>query len=160
MVELSQTALKFLNLGIEQELMAYVFYKKVLPMIEEEELKELVEKFAYDEKEHFLQLENEYDKNVRSEMWAPYKDIMRKEGLPDMDEHITETHEEFLQKIRNVKTKKDILEMALALEKEALELYERCFQKVTEPEVRKIFDHLRHFEMGHVRTVEHALKNC
>ncbi len=75
MVELSDTALKFLNLGIEQELMAYVFYKKALPMIKEEELKELVEKFAYDEKEHFLQLENEYDKNVRSEMWAPYTRI-------------------------------------------------------------------------------------
>jgi rubrerythrin len=159
MVKLSDDALKFLNLGIEAELMAYVFYKKVLNMLKEEDLKKIIEKFAHDEKDHFLQLENEYDKNVRSEMWAPYKDIMRKEGLPEIDEYISETHEELLKKIGKLKTKREIFEMALSLEKEAYALYEKSYNKVVEPEAKKIFDHLRHFEMGHVRTVERALKN-
>ncbi|NIS74408.1 MAG: hypothetical protein GTO08_03850 [Deltaproteobacteria bacterium] len=159
MVKLSETALKFLNLGIAAELNAYVFYKKVLKMLKEEELLKIVEKFAYDEKDHFLQLENEYDKNVRSEMWAPYKDIMRKQGLPDIDEYISETHEDLLTKIKQLKTKRDIFEMALSLEKEAFALYDESYNKVQEPEAKKIFDHLRNFEMGHVRTVERALKN-
>lgn len=159
MVKLSDVALRFLNLGIEAELMAYVFYKKVLTMLKEEDLKKIIEKFAYDEKEHFLQLENEYDKNVRSEMWAPYKDIMRKEGLPEMDEYISETHEELLKKIRKLKTKRDIFEMALSLEKEAYNLYEESYLKVDQPEAKKVFEHLKNFELGHVRTVERALKN-
>lgn len=157
MVKLSETALKFLNLGIEAELMAYVFYKKVMVLLKEDELLRIVEKFAHDEKEHFLQLENEYDKNVRSEMWAPYRDIMRKEGLPEMDEYISETHRELLKKIKQLKTKRDIFEMALTLEKEAYALYDESHDKVKEPEAKKIFAHLRNFELGHVRTVEKAL---
>ncbi len=158
-MKVSEDALKFLNLGIESELAAYVFYRRASKMIGDESLRKVLDGLSMDEKEHFLQLEDAYDKNVRSEMWAPYKDIMRKQGLPDIDEYISETHEDLLTKIKQLKTKRDIFEMALSLEKEAFALYDESYNKVQEPEAKKIFDHLRNFEMGHVRTVERALKN-
>ena len=159
MVRLSEKALTYLNLGIQSEIKAYVFYKKILSMLDDKELIELVEKLAMDEKHHFLQLEDEYDKNVRSEMWAPYKDIMRKEGLPDIDEYISETHEEMLSQLSSIKTKRELLELALILEKEAYEFFNDCYEKVDEPEIQTIFDNLRNFEKGHVLTVENAIKN-
>ncbi len=159
MVQLSEKALTYLNLGIQSEIKAYVFYKKVLTMLDDRELIEIVEKLAGDEKQHFLQLEDEYDKNVRSEMWAPYKDIMRKEGLPDIDEYISETHAELLENVGELKTKREILDLALILEKEAFEFFNNCYANVAEPEIQKIFDHLRNFEKGHILTVENAIKN-
>lgn len=159
MAKFSEEVLKFLNIGIESELMAYVFYKKVLGLVDDDELNEIVRKLAADEKHHFLQLEEEYDKHVRSEMWAPYKDIMRKDGLPDMDEHITDTHRELLEKAEKVTTKKELFELALILEKEAFEFFDGCYNRVNDDEAKKIFDYLRNFEKGHILIVENELKN-
>ncbi len=154
-----EQVLKYLNLGIESEIQAYVFYKKIMEKLEDEELLEIVKKLALDEKNHFLQLEDEYDKSVRSEMWAPYKDIMRKDGLPDIDEHISETHKELLEKVDRMKSKREILELALELEKEAYEMFNEFYEKVDDPSAKKIFDFLRNFEKGHILTVENALKS-
>ncbi|RMG60188.1 MAG: hypothetical protein D6713_03620 [Deltaproteobacteria bacterium] len=155
----SQEVLKYLNLGIESELQAYVFYKKVMEKINDEETLEAVRKLAEDEKHHFLQLEDEYDKSVRSEMWAPYRDIMRKEGLPDIDEHISETHKELLARVDKLKTKREIFEVALELEKEAYELFAGFYEKTDDEEAKKLFQFLMNFEKGHVLTVENMLKN-
>jgi len=72
----SEEALKFLNLGIESEIAAYVFYRKASGIVGDGPLRKIIDKLAMDEKGHFLALENEYDENVRSECWAPYKDIL------------------------------------------------------------------------------------
>ena len=114
-------------------------------------------KLANDEKGHFLSLEDLYDRNVRSEMWAPYKDILNKEGLPDIDELVQETHKELLGKIGKLKTKKDVLQMALLLEKEAVDLFSNASSRTKEPEAKKIFDYLSTFEKGHVQSVEREL---
>jgi hypothetical protein len=82
-MKFSEEALKYLNLGIESEIAAYVFYKRARKMVEDESLRKTLDKLAMDEKGHFLILENEFDQNVRSECWAPYKDILGKEGLPE-----------------------------------------------------------------------------
>ncbi len=150
-------ALKFLNLGIESELAAYVFYRRSSKKIDDEDVRKVLDDLAMDEKQHFLQLEEAYDRNVRSEMWAPYKDIMTRDGLPDIDEMMQETHKELLGKIPNLKSRKDVLEIALKLEKEAADLYRDASSKAKDPEIRKIFDHLVAFEKVHVKKIEKAL---
>ncbi len=156
-MKVNQEALKFLNLGIESELAAYVFYRRASKMIGDESIRKVLDDLSMDEKEHFLQLEDAYDKNVRSEMWAPYKDIMTRDGLPEIDELMQETHKELLGKIPRLKNRKDVLEMALALEKEAADLYRNASSKAKDPEIRRIFDHLVAFEKVHVKKIEQAL---
>jgi rubrerythrin len=156
-MKVGEEALKFLNLGIESELAAYVFYRRASKMIGDEGMRKVLDDLSRDEKQHFLQLEEAYDRNVRSECWAPYKDIMTRDGLPDIDELMQETHKELLGKIPNLKNRKDVLEMALMLEKEAADLYRNASSKAKDPEIRKIFDHLVAFEKVHVNKIEKAL---
>jgi rubrerythrin len=158
-MKVTEDALKFLNLGIESELAAYVFYRRASKMIGDETLRKVLDSLSSDEKAHFLQLEDAYDKNVRSECWAPYKDIMSREGLPDIDELMQETHKELLEKVPKMKSRKDVLEMALMLEKEAADLYRNASSKAKDPEIRKIFDHLVSFEKVHVKKIEQALSD-
>lgn len=156
-MKIQEEALKYLNLGINSEIAAYVFYKRASGMIGDESLRKVLDGFAMDEKGHFLALENTYDRNVRSEMWAPYKDILSRDGLPDIDELVQDTHKELLGRIGNLKTRKDILEMALSLEREAFDLFHGASVKAKDPAIREVFDHLAEFEKGHVTTIERAL---
>ena len=156
-MKVTEEGLKYLNLGISSEIAAYVFYRRASKMIGDEDLRKILDGLAMDEKGHFLSLEDAYDKNVRSECWAPYKDILSRAGLPEIDELVQETHKELLGKIRNLKTKKDVLQMALLLEKEAYDLFHGASSKAKDPEIKKVFDHLAAFEKGHVITIEKAL---
>ncbi|HJX73144.1 MAG TPA: ferritin family protein [Candidatus Deferrimicrobiaceae bacterium] len=156
-MKVTEEALKFLNLGINSEIAAYVFYRRASKMIGDEGLRKVIDGLAMDEKAHFLSLEDAYDKNVRSECWAPYKDILSREGLPEIDELVQDTHKELLEKIRNLKTRKDVLQMALFLEKEAYDLFHNASSKAKDPGIKKVFDHLAAFESGHVKTIEKAL---
>jgi rubrerythrin len=156
-MQLSDDALKFLNLGIESEIAAYIFYKRAGGIVKEKGLQNTLHKLANDEKGHFLSLEDLYDRNVRSEMWAPYKDILSKEGLPDIDELVQETHKELLARIRGVATKREVLEMALVLEKEAFTLFSEASAKMKSPELKKVFDFLVGFERNHVLLIEKEL---
>ncbi len=159
-MKVAEEALKFLNLGIESELAAYVFYRRASKVIGDEKVRNVLDGLAMDEKEHFLQLEDVYDKNVRSECWAPYKDIMVREGLPEIDELMQETHKELIGKVPDLKTRKEVLEMALSLEKEAADLYRNASAKAKDPEIRKLFDHLVSFEKVHVKKIEKALTSA
>jgi rubrerythrin len=157
-MQFNEEALKFLNLGISSEISAYVFYKHAGTILKKDKaLQETIHKLANDEKGHFLSLEDIYDRNVRSEMWAPYKDILNKEGLPDIDELVQETHKELLAKIRGISTKREVLEMALLLEKEAYTLFSEASAKTKHPETKKVFDFLTNFERNHVQLIEKEL---
>src|SRR5512141_3361944 len=156
-MQFSEDALKFLNLGINSEIAAYVFYKHAGAIVKEKGLQDTLHKLANDEKGHFLTLEDLYDRNVRSEMWAPYKDILGKEGLPDIDELVQDTHKELLARIRGVATKREVLEMALMLEKEAFTLFSEASAKMKSPELKKVFDFLAGFERNHVVLIEKEL---
>jgi hypothetical protein len=90
-------------------------------------------------------------------MWAPYKDILNKEGLPDIDELVQETHKELLSRIGGISTKRDVLEMALMLEKEAFTLFSEGAAKMKDPELKKVFDFLTGFEKVHVLLIEKEL---
>jgi len=156
-MQFSDDALKFINLGINSEIAAYIFYKHAGAIVKEKGLQDTLHKLANDEKGHFLSLEDIYDRNVRSEMWAPYKDILSKEGLPDIDELVQETHKELLSRIRGVATKREVLEMALMLEKEAFTLFTEGAAKMKDPELKKVFDFLTGFERVHVLLIEKEL---
>jgi len=156
-MQFSEDALKYVNLGINSEIAAYVFYKHAGSIVKEKELQETLFKLAGDEKGHFLSLEDLYDRNVRSEMWAPYKDILSKKGLPDIDELVQETHKELLAKIGRLSTKKEVLEMALMLEKEAYDLFSDASGKTKDPDVKKVFEFLMGFEKNHVQLIEKEL---
>jgi rubrerythrin len=116
-----------------------------------------LEKLALDEKGHFLALEGEYDENVRSEMWAPYKDIMGKPGLPAMDEHMQETHRELIARVAALRSSRQVLEMALRLEVEARDLFAGAAASAKKAETKAVFEHLRDFEQGHVQIIEREL---
>ena len=156
-MQFAEDALKFLNLGINSEIAAYVFYKHAATIVKEQALQDTLLKLAGDEKGHFLSLEDLYDRNVRSEMWAPYKDILNREGLPDIDELVQDTHKELLSRIRGLSTKRDVLEMALMLEKEAFDLFTEASARTKNPEIRKVFEFLIGFERNHVLLVEKEL---
>jgi rubrerythrin len=156
-MKFSEEALKFLNMGIESEIASYVFYKRAASLVTEPSLQEMVKKLAGDEKEHFLTLEDEFDQNVRSECWAAYRDILRKPGLPDIDELIGETQKQLLALISGLHTKRDVLQMALRLEREAYALFSEASARTTAPELKRVFDHLASFEKGHVQLIEAQL---
>jgi len=156
-MQISADALKYVNLGINSEIAAYVFYKHAGSIVKDKELRDTLLKLAGDEKGHFLSLEDLYDRNVRSEMWAPYKDILSKAGLPDIDELVQETHKELLGKIRGLSTKKEVLEMALMLEKEAFDLFSNAAGKTKDTDVKKVFEFLMGFEKNHVQLIEKEL---
>jgi rubrerythrin len=156
-MKFSEEALTYLNLGIESEIAAYVFYKRARRLVDDESLQTILDRLASDEKGHFLILENEYDENVRSECWAPYKDLLAQQGLPEIDELVQETHKELLGKIARLRDKRGVLEMALSLEKEAFGLFSDASAKSKSPDVKKVFEHLAAFEKGHVQTIEKEL---
>ena len=156
-MQFSADALKYVNLGINSEIAAYLCYKHAGAIVKDKELRDTLLKLAGDEKGHFLSLEDLYDRNVRSEMWAPYKDILSKAGLPDIDELVQETHKELLGKIRGLSTKKEVLEMALMLEKEAFDLFSSASGKTKDPDVKKVFEFLMGFEKNHVQLIEKEL---
>ncbi len=157
-MKLNDEVLKYLNLGIESEIAAYVFYRRAGRLTGDASLRATLDKLAGDEKGHFLSLEDLYDQNVRSEMWAPYKDILNAKGLPDIDELVQESHKALLGRIRGLKNRKDVLQMALSLEKEACTLYASASAKAKDPESKKLFDHLASFEQGHIQTIEKELQ--
>ncbi len=159
-MKFTEDALKFLNMGIESELSAYVFYTEAIKLIDDPALRSTIETLANDEKGHFLTLEGEYSETVNSEMWVPYRDIMEKPGLPKMDEVLQETHKSLLARVKMLKTKKDVLNMALVLEKEALNLFTEAAAAMTNPDFKKVFDHLAAFEQGHVQLIERELANA
>ncbi len=156
-MQFTDAALKYLNLGISSEIAAYVFYKKAAAILKDKAMQDAILKIAGEEKSHFLSLEDVYDRNVRSEMWAPYKDILNKPGLPDIDELVQDTHKALLAKIATISTKRDVLDMGLSLEKEAVALYGDASAKSSHPEVKKVFEFLVGFENAHVQMFEREL---
>jgi rubrerythrin len=157
-MQFTDEALKYLNLAISNEIAAYVFYKKAADILwRDKAIKEMLLKIAAEEKNHFLSLEEVYDRNVRSELWAPYKDKLGKPGLPDIDELIQDTHKELLAKIGQVSSKRDVYEMAILLEKEAIALYGDASAKSSHPDVKFVFDNLVRFENNHLQVFESEL---
>ena len=152
--KISAEALTYLTSGIQAEISAYVFYKIGIDKVTDAKIKETLGVFANEERKHFLALEKQYDQYVRSEKWVTYRDILNKDGLPTIDESMGEKHIKRIDQVKKATSMVEILEIALELEKEAYALYSEAAKKSTEADVKKTFEYLTHFELGHIHNVE------
>lgn len=154
---ISPEALSYLTAGIQAEIAAYVFYRVGAEKINEQDIKTTMLHFAGEERKHFLTLEHQYDLHVRSEKWVTYRDIMNRDELPVIDESMGEKHVKRIAEVKAAKSKTEILTIALQLEKEAYELYSAAAAASSEPDVKKTFEYLTQFEMGHIKNVENMI---
>ncbi len=158
MKESTQKSLDILSGGINSELAAYVFYKKAAEKVGNDKYVEAFKKLAGEEKDHYWTLEAEYDSLVRSEKWNTYSDLMRKTGLPDMPEEMSETHRKRIDMLDTISEIDKILEIALELEQDAYDYYSSQIEKLDDPVAREMLDYLSKFELGHVNLIRKWIK--
>jgi len=158
MKESNQQSLDILTKGINQELAAYVFYKRAAEKVDDD-YKAMFLDLAVDEKDHYWVLEGEYDHLQRSEKWVTYNDIMREKGLPEIPEEMAEHHQKRLDALDSVDDIKSMLILALELEREAHELYNSQIDKFDDPIAKEMLTFLSKFELGHVRIIEKRIAN-
>lgn len=159
MTPVEKSVLDGLSKGIQAELAAYVFYKKSLQITRDEKLRELLEFLAGEEKDHFRILEGQYDSLVRSEIWNTITDVMRKKGLPDIDERMESVHDELIEEVSEATTPLRILEIGLILEERAYNLYAELAIKVKDPKGKETYNFLSKFELGHVKKIKKIMEN-
>jgi rubrerythrin len=144
--------------GIEAELSSYVFYKKCIGITDDVRLRDVLKTLAGEEKDHFRILEGQYDNLVRSEMWNTIADVMRKEGLPDINEKMESVHEELIEEVSESTTPMRILEIGLILEQRAYNLYTGLAEKVEDPKGKDTYKYLAKFENGHVIKIKKMME--
>jgi rubrerythrin len=155
--QISAEALNYITMGIQAEIAAYVFYKIGSGKVTDNKIRETMLHFAGEERKHFLTLEHHYDQYVRSEKWVTYRDIMSRGELPTIDESMGEKHVKRIDLVQKAGSMKEILLIALELEKEAYAMYSEAAKTTTAPDIKKTFEYLTNFEMGHVRNVEEMI---
>lgn len=142
-----------LTLGIQAEVAAYVFYLEAARKVRKQELIEPLKRLANEEKKHFHILERQYDSLIRSEKWITTADVMKQEGLPEINEDMTNEHKDLVKKVGNMKNDREVLNMALSLEEKARDTYKAAYDKADSDEARETFHHLTNFEQGHVNLI-------
>ena len=158
MKESTQRSLEILSGGINAELAAYVFYKRAAEKIGANKFVKMFEKLAGEEKDHYWTLEAEYDSLVRSEKWVTYNDLMRKTGLPEIPEEMSEQHKKRIDKLETITEPVKILRLALELEQEAYNYYIFQADKIDDPAAKEMLDHLSKFELGHINLIKKWIK--
>ena len=151
--------LEALTTGIQSEIAAYVFYIEAIKLMEANGIKGTLENLATEEKKHFQILEKQYDSLVRSEMWVSTADILKQDGLPEIDAKMAEKHKDLIAKIKNLKSPLEILNMALKLEIEAQNLFIKLAADSKSDEEKKVFEHLAGFEEGHAKLIQGHIDN-
>lgn len=143
-----------LTTGIKAEVAAYVFYLEASKIVKKEELVEPLKKLAGEEKKHFQILERQYDSLIRSEKWITTADVMKQEGLPEINEDMTNEHKDLIDDVRSMKSDREILNLALGLEEKARDTYQGAIEHADSQEAVDTFKHLVNFEQGHVNFVK------
>ena len=149
----SSEILEALTRGIQSEIATYVFYVEAVKKVDNEDLKNTLEGLAGEEKRHFQILERQYDSLVRSEKWISAADILKQEGLPEINEDMTDRHRDLIAEVRSFETMRQVLTMALTLEEEARVLFTRLAAEAPSDEARKTFENLAGFEESHVELI-------
>jgi len=142
-----------LTLGIQAEVAAYVFYLEAAKKVRKQDLIEPLKRLANEEKKHFHILERQYDSLIRSEKWITTADVMKQEGLPEINEDMTNEHKDLVKKVGNMKSDREVLDMALSLEEKARDTYKAAHDKADSDGARETFHHLTNFEQGHVNLI-------
>jgi rubrerythrin len=158
MTPVSPDILQTLSAGIQSEVANYVFYIEAAKRAETSEFKAVLEKLAFEEKQHFHILERQHNSLIRSEQWISTADIMKMEGLPEIGEDMSEKHKPLIEEVRRADSLKTILEIAYRLEEEAYSLYSREASRSESPEGKKTFEKLAQFEKGHMGIIRDMMK--
>jgi rubrerythrin len=154
----SKKTLDGLSRGIQAELAAYVFYKKAIEVSTDNRIIDILQWLANEEKDHYKLLEHQYDSLVRSEIWVTYNDIMRQPGLPNLDEKMEDVHTDYIDEVDEDMTAKRMLEIGLALEKRAKDLYTELGNAVDDPMGKETYAYLVRFETGHMAKIQAMMK--
>jgi len=158
MSPVAKVILDGLSKGIQAELAAYVFYKKAMKLMADDKLRDLLGQLAGDEKDHYRILEGQYDNLVRSEMWNTISDVLRQEGLPDIDEKMEQVHENLIDDISESTRPIEVLDIALILEERAINLYTDMARRVGDPKGKEMFEFLAKFEKGHALKIKKLME--
>jgi len=159
MTPVDKAVLDSLSTGIQGELAAYVFYKKAMKIVRDLNLVSVLARLAIEEKSHYQILEGQYDSLVRSEMWNTLSDVLRREGLPDIEEKMETVHESFIDELTDGTPSLRVLEMALFLEERAFNLYTGFAQKTENTNGRRMYEQLARFESAHIIKVKNMMEN-
>lgn len=146
-----------LTSGILSEVAAYVFYFEAIKKIDDDNLTQTLKELAAEEKKHFIILEKQYDSIVRSEKWITIADVLKQDGLPELDADMAEKHRDLIENIRNLKGNREVLAMALNLEEEAQQLFINLAEHAKSDSAKKTFEHLAGFEEGHVKLIKELI---
>jgi rubrerythrin len=158
MTPVNQEILMALTAGIQNEVAAYVFYTEAAKNIHATEFKEVLEKLAGEEKDHFQILEAQHHSLIRSEKWISTADALKAEGLPSIDEEMSPVHRELVDEVHAAGSVMQILDIAYRLEEEAFELFDREAGRSSSDEGKKIFGDLAKFEQGHMTLINEMRK--
>ncbi len=158
MTPVNPQILTALSTGIQSEVAAYVFYIEAAKKSEAREFRDVLEKLAAEEKMHFQILEGQHASLVRSEKWISTADILKRDGLPEIDEDMSSVHRDLIEEIRDADSIGEILEIAFRLEEEAYDLFDREARHSTSPEAKKVFTDLAKFEQGHMTIISEMMK--
>jgi len=154
MTPINPKALDSLNWGISAEIKSYVFYLEAAKQATTKEFKETLLKLAGDEKEHYRILERQHSSLITSEQWISYTDILKQKGLPEINEEMADRHKELLDSVRKAPGQREILAIALILEKEANEVFSKAAGNAVDPEEKRTFQYLANFEKGHMKIIQ------
>ena len=150
--------LSALSTGIQAEVASYVFYLEAAKKADSDDHKVILEKLAYEEKDHFQILERQYDSLVRSEKWISTSDILKQEGLPQISEDMTNEHQNLIDEVKNADSMEEVLDIAYRLEEEAYSLFNGAIDKCESDEGKQIFTELAKFEEGHMILIDEMRK--
>ncbi len=142
-----------LTSGIQSEVASYVFYIESAKKREAGRIKEVLQRLAGEEKQHFHILERQYDSLVRSEKWISTADILKQEGLPEIGEEMSNAHRELLDEVAQADSITAILDIAYRLEVEARDLFRAAADKAVSQEGKKMFEQLAKMEAGHMKII-------
>ncbi len=154
MTPVNSRVLGTLDIGISSEIKSYVFYLEAAKVIRKEQFRATLLKLAGEEKDHYHILERQHHSLVTSEQWVSYSDILKQPGLPEINEEMTAVHGALLARVRTAAGERELLEIALGLERDAHTLFADAAAKATDSEEKKMFEYLAKFEMGHVRLIQ------
>jgi rubrerythrin len=143
-----------LTAGIQSEVASFVFYLEASRKGQTTVIKDMLEKLALEEKDHFHILERQYDSLVRSEKWISTADILKQEGLPEITEEMSRQHQDLIDRVTAADSLKAILDMAYQLEVDARNLFKSAMEKVASEEGRQMFQRLSKFEEGHMELID------
>ena len=158
MTPVNPQILTALSIGIQSEVAAYVFYIEAAKKSQARDFSDVLEKLAVEEKMHFQILEGQHASLVRSEKWISTADILKRDGLPEIDEDMSSAHRDLIEEIRDADSIGEILEIAFRLEEDAYDLFDREARHSTSPEAKKVFTDLAKFEQGHMTIISEMMK--